>query len=400
MVERLLKLRVPLYNVLHNKDVIKCDRKQLELQESTWKVLEDITPILSPLAEATELLTTEDLPNAGSVIILLRQLLSVDLKIDDTDSALSRSLKSTLQEKIQARFNLRDLVPLSLTSPLVIAMALDPRYKGLKFLGDKVEEVNDFILCMMEPTGSSQPNPVKEEPGLLLSQEDQPATKKRLCDSLLGDLVVDLTESSDYTYSKELEDFQKETVRIRDPLQWWKINEGRFPHLAHLARKYLTIQATEVSSERIFSAAGHTITKLRAGLDGDTADKLIFLHKNGQHKFPSGVPPPILDKEDPIRMLQMTPMPMEPQAQALSQAAEAGTATRAGTQAQALPQAAEAGSATRAGTGGRSRSRAIKPELPSMADSQSSDSSDTEDEPQPYGYRFRNRFADSDSEEM
>lgn len=39
MVERLLKLRVPLYNVLHNKDIVKpADRKQYELPESTWKV--------------------------------------------------------------------------------------------------------------------------------------------------------------------------------------------------------------------------------------------------------------------------------------------------------------------------------------------------------------------------
>ena len=77
----------------------------------------------------------------------------------------------------------------------------------------------------------------------------------------------------------------------------------RYPHLT--PRKHLSIQATEVAAERMFSVAVHTITKLRAGMDRDTADKL-FLHKNGQDMFPSGVPPPFEEKET---ILQMTPPP-------------------------------------------------------------------------------------------
>ena len=54
----------------------------------------------------------------------------------------------------------------------------------------------------------------------------------------------------------------------------------RYPVLAKMARQYLSIPATEVASERMFSAAGLTLTKLRSLLDADTVDVILFLHKN------------------------------------------------------------------------------------------------------------------------
>ena len=52
-----------------------------------------------------------------------------------------------------------------------------------------------------------------------------------------------------------------------DPCNWWKERELIFPNLSQLARKYLAIPATSVSSERLFSDAGHHISIRRANLD-------------------------------------------------------------------------------------------------------------------------------------
>ncbi|KAG6913491.1 hypothetical protein DXG01_006460 [Tephrocybe rancida] len=55
--------------------------------------------------------------------------------------------------------------------------------------------------------------------------------------------------------------------------RWW----GRLPVWASLARDYLAIMASSVSSERAFSAAGITISKRQNRLRGDVVEALQFL---------------------------------------------------------------------------------------------------------------------------
>jgi len=51
------------------------------------------------------------------------------------------------------------------------------------------------------------------------------------------------------------------TDQSEDPLIWWKLNQHRFHTLSRLAQKYLTMQATSVPAERLFSKAGMIITR-------------------------------------------------------------------------------------------------------------------------------------------
>lgn len=46
------------------------------------------------------------------------------------------------------------------------------------------------------------------------------------------------------------------------------------------ARKYMTICATSIPSERVFSAAGNVVTSFRASLKPDKVNMLVFLAKN------------------------------------------------------------------------------------------------------------------------
>lgn len=65
---------------------------------------------------------------------------------------------------------------------------------------------------------------------------------------------------------------------LSNPLLWWKKNQKTLPLMSILARQILCIPATSAPSERVFSMAGLTITKLRASLSSDNAGNLIFLH--------------------------------------------------------------------------------------------------------------------------
>ncbi|KAG6838150.1 hypothetical protein C0991_001500, partial [Blastosporella zonata] len=55
------------------------------------------------------------------------------------------------------------------------------------------------------------------------------------------------------------------------------INSTRYPVWASLARDYLAIMASSVSSERAFSSAGLTVTKRRNRLKGDIVEALQFI---------------------------------------------------------------------------------------------------------------------------
>ena len=62
---------------------------------------------------------------------------------------------------------------------------------------------------------------------------------------------------------------------------------NNYPKLSTLARRVLCSPATSVPSERVFSIAGSTVSKLRASLDSDTVDMLVFLNKRFKSVPPS-----------------------------------------------------------------------------------------------------------------
>ena len=60
-------------------------------------------------------------------------------------------------------------------------------------------------------------------------------------------------------------------------LQYWRINENKFPVLARTARNYLFILAISAPSERIFSRGGDIITKKRNRLTKNTFNQIMCL---------------------------------------------------------------------------------------------------------------------------
>ncbi|CAG8580474.1 7476_t:CDS:1 [Ambispora gerdemannii] len=71
--------------------------------------------------------------------------------------------------------------------------------------------------------------------------------------------------------------YQKE-----NPLVWWNNNIKTFPHHIKQARKYLSIPATSVPSERLFSDAGNIITEKRNRLSSDIVHDILFLKHNSK----------------------------------------------------------------------------------------------------------------------
>ena len=71
-----------------------------------------------------------------------------------------------------------------------------------------------------------------------------------------------------------------------DPFQWWIDHELKFLILFKLARKYLSISATSVPSEQLFSDAENQITSDRNRLKPETVNELLFIKRNSEYYNP------------------------------------------------------------------------------------------------------------------
>ena len=64
-----------------------------------------------------------------------------------------------------------------------------------------------------------------------------------------------------------------------DPLDFWTVYGQRFPILADIAVRVLSIPPSEAECERTFSITGRTHTKARNSLKGDNINQVVSLHQ-------------------------------------------------------------------------------------------------------------------------
>lgn len=115
---------------------------------------------------------------------------------------------------------------------------------------------------------------------------EPPPKKRRITPyteyTLLEQSMLEFWESEVATTSDEVKLYEQEPpIEISDnPLQWWQKKEHLYPILSRLAKTFLAIPASQTSSERLFSIAGHIVRKKREGLTQSFVEDLVLLKKN------------------------------------------------------------------------------------------------------------------------
>ena len=182
--------------------------------------------------------------------------------VEDDSSAISE-FKCSVVSALKRRWSLQEINVKQLS---VLSTALDPRFKNLKFFND-----NQRASVEAEVVGMAT------RVGVKITSSPPKRHKKSALHELLGD-TEDEGESG---IEDECKKYFTERLlpRNSDSSEWWKPNEFRFPHLAPVAKSVLAIPATSTSSERLFSTAGLTVTKLRNCLKPDNVNALIFFEQ-------------------------------------------------------------------------------------------------------------------------
>lgn len=116
-----------------------------------------------------------------------------------------------------------------------------------------------------------------------VEQEQPPPSKKTALEDRLGATFAKPTVSQSICrIDLEIEMYKKDTsIPLTScPLKWWKENAQAYPLLSSLSKAYLTVPATSVPSERVFSTAGDIVNAQRSQLLPENVDMLVFLQKN------------------------------------------------------------------------------------------------------------------------
>ena len=131
---------------------------------------------------------------------------------------------------------------------------------------------------------------LSEIPPIVQDSENQPSTSASTTDKDSWSAILNddsdqqsQDEEAEAPYRVELNRYIKEK-RIQDlkadPLNYWKVKQAEYPHLANLARRYLSPPPGSAASERLFSTGKHVLGTTRLRLKPENMEANLFLKYN------------------------------------------------------------------------------------------------------------------------
>lgn len=244
------------------------------LTSSELDVVDDCIGLSSPFEQVTKELSADKYSVISKVIPIVMCIIStVDKFLCST--VIGKQLKNNLIQELDKRFRQVESVTL-----LAISTLLDPRFKSKLFrdsssLGRSMQRLKEE--CRTCENIISQ----MEEFNVGMERTTRLNTAS-VSDfwSLHTDLVEETSQVPSHNIDSEIKSFLSSPLlsRSTDPLHFWQSGQGlQYPNLKRIALKCMSGIATSVSSERLFSKAGHIINEKRNRLGGPMLNKLLFL---------------------------------------------------------------------------------------------------------------------------
>lgn len=234
--------------------------------------------ILKPLEYVTKELSGEQYVTISKIIPMVNclktQINNIPVAVGDGDgphASVINTVKKEILKQIERRFG-------HVEDNYLIAMSclLDPRFKNIHFQDAKACAKAISLLRRYIATSPSIISSEHDSDSSLETTYDFWSHHKKLAHTKKQSKTSSLLQ---FENKDELSHYLSTQVSplSLDPLKQWEDMKVVFPKLYKLAREFLSIPATSVPSERLFSKAGSTITKTRNRLSPKRLDKLLFL---------------------------------------------------------------------------------------------------------------------------
>jgi hypothetical protein len=286
MMQRFLRVREAVIQYFTKYD----PQSDAQLSTTDWVVIANLVGVLGPPMQATQILQSKAimLSDAFGALrtlvkatqeenpVLVPTLTQKDqyVRTEHCDlDEVSRAVRERLSTQLQQRFCEEEL----LTTPMLLALATDPRTKSLRFLSPLQRRKATALLnaAWKERSDTDASEPVEPE-----AVEAAPAPKKRRAgqaDFLEEfDFFGDVEEPSPTQPARretELTQFRALPAVPNSPgfsvLKWWKEHAEQFPKLSGLVRSVLGARATSANVERVFSMARGLVSPLRASMSAE-----------------------------------------------------------------------------------------------------------------------------------
>uniref|UniRef100_A0AAR5PTC4 BED-type domain-containing protein n=1 Tax=Dendroctonus ponderosae TaxID=77166 RepID=A0AAR5PTC4_DENPD len=278
MMERLLRLKQPLSIVLAE---LTLESAPNNLSGSEWAIVTDCVVALKPFITITEELASEKYVTMSKIVPLIKGL-QFTLRLVSVDTFVGEQLKESLLDAISNRLGY-----LEVNKMVAKATILDPRFKTAGFgIDSNARTAQDWLT---EELAIILENKTEDAPEVIELTEDMVETKPQIVDE--GNLWLHFDQKVANASSVE-EPNSMSAIMVKqyfetkllprkdDPLMYWKDHERFFPELANLAKKYLSIPATSIPAERLFSKSGYMLNERRSRLPSKNLNEILFLNAN------------------------------------------------------------------------------------------------------------------------
>jgi hypothetical protein len=255
-----------------------------EPSHADWNMYAKVQPILAEFAEITKVLSGSLYPTAN---IFYPYIVTVKMEVVKASKSSDKFLAAMAQamlDKFAKYWEEKNNV-------MALATILDPRWK-MRFVAFCFREIYG------EVKGSEEVEDIRKELySIYDTYNDEYQSSKNGADATNGrssstQIVATTSTARPSLFRWHLQETTTEASKSElsrylneanvDPddtkfvlLDWWKVNTHRSPVISRMARRFLTIPATSVSSESTFSTGGRVLDDCRSSLLPTMVEKLV-----------------------------------------------------------------------------------------------------------------------------